>query len=1491
MNDSLLPPQPEQSDHAQYQMNSADIYECALQLPKQIQRSELPESLSWLPEYIGRDNMALDDLNDGFVLIQILSIVAPSAVDLTWYTTEAALNHPNLAEYNRSLLLNALAKSTTIKVSSDEAERILTGDIAEYASLAIKMRDWKPQQNASGVVVPTSENTSGESNQSQASILTVSTPTPWCWDFEYEPSEVSFKTSIRWLLMLVKRGCIASQIQTCERGMEHLTDMMHLIKEHHQVIPAGPIISSLTYGALYYAACCIIFNENGERVEIEAFLPEKEDETSKYPALYLETLQSKGFLDFRSSLKDTVKDMVADRSPFYESIHSKILENLIMASLRNFSTKLVWTHIKERFPKYSPAFAPYDIEDALLMWINTCALQLSEEYTAQQQSKTSGNLKYIPSTPPILPLFLESWTELDNFCQDFRDGRALSVIAVYYGIGNGAIDPYKVHPKRRSSHLTSGQSTVHLTLAYRIANLNAFERACSASGIHPPPWRPEELARAEGNISRANSANVNKKGGAGEGNSITTAFRSCLQSFLCDMFLVCCKIPKRQESRRELKISRKSLKEVSISSSKDSSRPDTALLPVAAENSMKVAGMNREQLASNSDNVLALDGFLELHSPAPVSQADHDNTGCQIETTNLIEAANLAPLKDMECESQMIPVDEKQEPINAVRMVLERSHTLQTPSHVLPPDISVMFGRESDKRTNVEESAQLDKEQPKSESEADIPLLDGLGTPDYSIPLQNTTFKTEVSSNTPIDCIIDNSTLLSGDQIENTLLPRLRPTSNPKAPESTSLPLIFPKSSVSKTLTVDSLSSAVEYKTTKLPEIFNSKHTTRNSNRATKKSSIPKLPNILPSHPDIEIPTHSKLEEHKDPASVRVCHSQIGERRKSSQRRHRNLEDQDSGKATHKRLGDSPPSLVVQESHAHTNRANMKVALESEEERQETSSFVHSLQREFLLNKQATTNSKAVQNIIVSSHKCMNKINQTNEYNLVKLDSAHFDFGANGIMVDEDDDAENMDSEPDFDVDAALEDNDEPQDSEENLEAKNLLALSMEAARVTFAATAVGVVDSDALRKEKTWPRPPTGPSTQFQDINKHDQLSLDDGYHDSSGCEDDDYEDIDSPVLNPPKFKNEINGLKNRKSRRKVVKTSNVEAKVVEVSGHDHQIDPPNEFPHSSAGFMTFPIPESETDLLRLGETNQVNEEAWERSKSKICQLKQKRSKARGLTDSKPSKSQKGLDNNIQTVEETQAAKHPGSKCFTSEPDSVKEKELEQNELRRRKELEQMDLMMSKSRLRVAQRTAEKEMALAAARAASTVSQSSSNSLRINSETKSGIKEQILPSSKDAPYTRKKPLPFTKQQSNRKIIKNALQVCLAGTVNEKVKKEVIEDLDASKANHFIILFRGLKNHAFKGLYSYDNHLHQVLRVYAPASDARTVDEKRVPSAATPATPSSAAGPNSISEQDVLEFYKYDSGSRSFKVVPTRSFGASVHAVALRSDFGRKAMI
>ncbi|KAJ3210512.1 hypothetical protein HDU67_005243, partial [Dinochytrium kinnereticum] len=144
--------------------------------------------------------------------------------------------------------------------------------------------------------------------------------------------------------------------------------------------------------------------------------------------------------------------------------------------------------------------------------------------------------------------------------------------------------------------------------------------------------------------------------------------------------------------------------------------------------------------------------------------------------------------------------------------------------------------------------------------------------------------------------------------------------------------------------------------------------------------------------------------------------------------------------------------------------------------------------------------------------------------------------------------------------------------------------------------------------------------------------------------------------------------------------------------------------------------------------------------------------------------------------------------------------------------------------------------------------------------------------------------------QSNRKIIKNALiHVCLAGTVNEKVKADVLEDLTTSPSTHFIILFRGSKNHAFRGLYSYSPTRSNLTRVYTPRpSTSSNHVSKDSYGEDLNVHNGGGGGPEEVCREEVLEFYK--SGGRGLvKVLHCFSTSGFEHTLRYHKK-GRKGM-
>ncbi|KAI9216447.1 CKK domain-containing protein [Blastocladiella britannica] len=99
----------------------------------------------------------------------------------------------------------------------------------------------------------------------------------------------------------------------------------------------------------------------------------------------------------------------------------------------------------------------------------------------------------------------------------------------------------------------------------------------------------------------------------------------------------------------------------------------------------------------------------------------------------------------------------------------------------------------------------------------------------------------------------------------------------------------------------------------------------------------------------------------------------------------------------------------------------------------------------------------------------------------------------------------------------------------------------------------------------------------------------------------------------------------------------------------------------------------------------------------------------------------------------------------------------------------------------------------------------------------------------------------------------------LAGGANVPARTEVLEDLERSGGENFVILLRGAKNHSFKGLYTHLVETGQIVKLYG-------------------------SGPIEVSDQDITDHFKYDSGSRSFKSLSTRSMSTLVHGMVLNTN-------
>ncbi|XP_071328241.1 calmodulin-regulated spectrin-associated protein 3 isoform X2 [Trachinotus anak] len=117
--------------------------------------------------------------------------------------------------------------------------------------------------------------------------------------------------------------------------------------------------------------------------------------------------------------------------------------------------------------------------------------------------------------------------------------------------------------------------------------------------------------------------------------------------------------------------------------------------------------------------------------------------------------------------------------------------------------------------------------------------------------------------------------------------------------------------------------------------------------------------------------------------------------------------------------------------------------------------------------------------------------------------------------------------------------------------------------------------------------------------------------------------------------------------------------------------------------------------------------------------------------------------------------------------------------------------------------------------------------------------------------------------KSNKFIIHNAItRCCLAGKVNEPQKNKIVEDMEKSTANHFLILFRD-SSCQFRAVYTMNPETEEMVRL-------------------------TGIGPRIITNEMVESIYKYSSDRKQFTVIPSKTMSMSVDAFTIPGHFWQK---
>lgn len=110
--------------------------------------------------------------------------------------------------------------------------------------------------------------------------------------------------------------------------------------------------------------------------------------------------------------------------------------------------------------------------------------------------------------------------------------------------------------------------------------------------------------------------------------------------------------------------------------------------------------------------------------------------------------------------------------------------------------------------------------------------------------------------------------------------------------------------------------------------------------------------------------------------------------------------------------------------------------------------------------------------------------------------------------------------------------------------------------------------------------------------------------------------------------------------------------------------------------------------------------------------------------------------------------------------------------------------------------------------------------------------------------------------KSNKHIIQNALShCCLAGKVNEGQKNKILDEMEKSGANNFLVLFRDA-GCQFRSVYAYCPESEEIIKL-------------------------AGIGPKTITPKMIENLYKYNSDRKQFSQIPAKTMSASVDAVTI----------
>lgn len=126
-------------------------------------------------------------------------------------------------------------------------------------------------------------------------------------------------------------------------------------------------------------------------------------------------------------------------------------------------------------------------------------------------------------------------------------------------------------------------------------------------------------------------------------------------------------------------------------------------------------------------------------------------------------------------------------------------------------------------------------------------------------------------------------------------------------------------------------------------------------------------------------------------------------------------------------------------------------------------------------------------------------------------------------------------------------------------------------------------------------------------------------------------------------------------------------------------------------------------------------------------------------------------------------------------------------------------------------------------------------------------------------------------KNSNKKLLKNALLVCLAGETNKVEREQVLQIFEETEYPHYMIMFRGnLGRSDYRALYAHDGGQQNgglisgsVYKLNGPSNI-----------------------PDTLEDRMIEKFFRYESGAKAFKeLTGIKGFTLTTDAVTLNKAY------